>query len=144
MWCFHVSQWESLISEVKDNKKQLLHNNSAAIQLNITAEVTCDPVRWLTLRCATTKNVPRLLIYKSVRGIKSNGVHKKQTFPWVRDRNILSHVAERRLLCVSDPDWSLGRRRPQQKLHWMQIRKMLLRLLITRGHRQQNNFFTCW
>lgn len=42
-----------------------------------------------------------------------------QTFPGVRDGNILCHIAERRLLCVPKSHWTLGGGRPQQEFDYM-------------------------
>lgn len=42
-----------------------------------------------------------------------------QTFPGVRDGNILCHIAERRLLCVPKSHRTLGVGRPQQKFDYM-------------------------
>lgn len=68
-------------------------------------------------------NLNYLLIHKKISETSgSNRLQKTQTFPGVRDGDILCHIAERRLLCVPESHWTLWVGWPQQKFDYMQMK----------------------
>lgn len=64
-----------------------------------------------------------LLIHKTMKQMSASNKPQReegtQTFPGVGGRNILCHIAERRLLRVPKSHWTLGGGRSQQKFDYM-------------------------